>query len=269
MTTKRKKIVYLLLWCSLAVSFFITLGFVDKKEAELVCRDLDVHVNYDDDNFFVDEADIRQIIRNKGDSIIHQPLSTIDIPALEKAINTHAAIENAEVYVTINGELKVEVEQRKPLLRIINARGESYYMDTRGKLMPLSDKYTARVLIANGNIEDGYAARYKYEISEYETRKELKKSLLDDLYTIAQCINADAFWTAQIQQLFVNENREFELIPRVGDHKIILGDASEAEVKLQKLMTFYREGLNATGSWNKYAVINLKYKNQVVCTKKE
>ena len=66
----------------------------------------------------------------------------------------------------------------------------------------------------------------------------------------------------------INNEKEFELYPAIGNHKIIFGEAKDIAEKFEKLKLFYNEGLNKTDNWNKYAVVNLKYKNQVVCTKK-
>ena len=87
-----------------------------------------------------------------------------------------------------------------------------------------------------------------------------------DLFKMANFISQDEFWNAQVSQLFVNDEKEFELIPRVGNHEIIFGEAEKIPFKFDKLMVFYKEALPKTG-WNEYSTINLKFKNQIVCTK--
>lgn len=248
----------------------ISLGFVERKEDSQPCKSLDITIQQDEENFFVQPEDIKKLIVERGDSIINQPVSTLNVPELENALNSHAAISNADVYVTINGEVKVDIKQRKPLIRIIDKYDDSYYIDTEGRLMPLSDKYTAKVLVANGNFRYPYNAHYMYTIKEIEADSTLREStLVDDFYELAKYINADEFWKAQIEQVYVNDDGEFELIPRVGDHRIIFGNMADMDEKFSKLLIFYKQGLNPTGWWNNYSVINLKFKNQVVCTKKE
>ena len=90
--------------------------------------------------------------------------------------------------------------------------------------------------------------------------------VLVDIYTVAQTCSKSKFWSSQINQLYVNRDKEIELIPRVGDHHILIGHSNDLDKKLNKLKYFYAEGLDKTG-WNEYKVINLKYANQVVCTK--
>ena len=154
-------------------------------------------------------------------------------------------------------------------MRVINSNGDGYYIDDTGKLMPLSDKYTARVIVANGNISEPYATHYMYSMADI-ARDSLKKanSMLDELYAMATYINADEFWKSQIQQIYVNSDKDMELVPLVGNQKIIFGDTTAMDEKFKKLMIFYTQGLNTTGWWDKYSIINLKFKNQIVCTKK-
>ena len=264
-----KKILFVTAWTFMVLGLLVVLGFANKEQDSLQCKSLDVKVNQDDDVYFLNKMDIEQLIKERGDSIVGQPKRSINIPAIEKALNSHQDISKAQVYMTIDGELKVTVKQRKPILRIINSNDESYYLDEEGKLMPLSEKYTARVIIANGNIKELYATHYMYSMEDIAKDSLMKaNSLLDELYAMATYINADKFWKDQVQQIYVNSDRDMELVPLVGDQKIIFGDTTAMDEKFKKLMTFYTQGLNTTGWWDKYSTINLKFKNQIVCTKK-
>lgn len=266
---KFKQILFISLWCILLGGLLLSLGFVNKEQEGLLCTGMDVTVDHDDDLYFLDKLDVEKLIRDSGDPIDGQIKQSVDVTKIEKALNSHAAIANAEVTLTINGELKVHVKQRKPVMRLINANGESYYIDNTGRPMPLSDKYTARVLIANGNIMEPYSGRYMYNMNDISKDSLVKaSSMLDELYAMANYINADEFWQAQIQQIYVNKDKEMEIVPMVGDQRIIFGDTVAMDEKFKKLMTFYQEGLNTTGWWDKYSSINLKFKNQIVCTKK-
>ena len=267
---KVKKIAFITLWSLLIAGLLVSMGFVNKEQDSLRCQSLEIKVNQDDDLYFLDKMDIEKLIHDRGDSIIHQPKSTVNIPEIERALNSHEDIANAKVCMTIDGRVKVEVNQRKPILRVINASGDSYYLDSKGKLMPLSEKYTAKVVVANGNISDTYASRYMYSMKDIAKDTALKKNtMLDQLYAMATYINNDEFWKAQVQQIYVNNDKDMEIVPMVGNQKIIFGDTTAMEEKFKKLLTFYQQGLNTTGWWDKYSTINLKFKNQIVCTKKE
>ncbi len=265
-----KKIFNIAIWVLLLSGMVVTLAFVSRKEASLPCKSLDIKIEQDPDNFFVQPEDIRKLIVQRGDSIVNQPVSTVNVPALEHILNSQADISKAQVYLTVDGEVKVDIRQRRPLLRIIDKYNDSYYIDDEGKFMPLSDKFTSKVLLANGFFREPYNAHYIYTIKDIEADSSLRDStIVDDLYELAKYIDANEFWKAQITQIYVTADREIELVPRAGDQKIILGDISDLDDKFKKLLIFYKQGLNTTGWWNSYSVINLKFKNQVICTKKE
>lgn len=266
---KFKQILFITLWSGLLVGLVLSLGFVNKEQDSLPCKSIDISVNQDDDLYFINKKEVAQLIKDRGDSIIGQPKHLINISGIERKLNTHNAITNAEVYITIDGKVKVKVEQRKPIIRVINSNGESYYIDKKGKLMLLSDKYTAKVLIANGNILEPYIKNYRYSLAAVSKNNKGKDTyLLNELYAMASYIHANEFWKAQVQQIYINADKDMEIVPMAGNQKIIFGDTTAMEDKFKKLLIFYQQGLNTTGWWDKYSVINLKFKNQIVCTKK-
>jgi len=139
-------------------------------------------------------------------------------------------------------------------LRIIDDNGLDYYLDSEGMKLPLSKHFTARVLVATGNIPP--------HSPDFLQRK---KHLLKDLFQLAKLILADEFLKSLLEQIYVNQG-EFVLIPKVGDQKILLGKFENVEDKLERLNIFYQKGIPYEG-WQKYKTINLKFKNQVVCGK--
>jgi cell division protein FtsQ len=244
----------------------VMLGFVHHEQQALVCKGISIRIDNEFDHEFIDVEDIRKLIVNSGDSIIGQPVASIDVGHLEKLIGNHPSVAKADVYKTIDGEIQVEVRQRNPILRVFPVNGDGFYIDEEGSFMPLSNKYSAKVLVANGHIVAGNAI-YSTSIPEIIKNDSLSsKTILDDLFLLAKYINEDEFRKAQIQQVYVDITREIELIPRVGNHRIIIGDVSDIEEKFNRLWIFYTKGLSKTG-WNEYETINLKYKNQIVCTK--
>ncbi len=263
---KFKKILRFTLWSFLIIGLLLTMGFVNKEQKLLVCKSLEVKINKNDEVSFLDKTDIVKLMKSRGDSIIGQSKYAIEIPEIENVLSSHEDIAKVNVYMTIDGSVNVNVKQRKPILRVFNSNGESYYLDESGKIMPLSNKYTARVLVANGNILQTDASNYSNSVSVNDTIKK-SNSKLNELFAMASYINRDEFWKAQIQQMFVNSERDIELMSLVGNQRIVFGDTTAMEEKFKKLKTFYIQGLNTTGWWDKYSIINLKFKNQIVCTK--
>jgi cell division protein FtsQ len=161
--------------------------------------------------------------------------------------------------------LSIKVHQRTPVVRVIAYNGAGYYMDKDGYIMPASRKFTPYLLVANGS----------FFVGDQFKRSACLDSIADknfyrpwfELLELAHFINASTFWSSQIVQLYLNTNQDFEIIPRVGAHQIILGRAEGYETKFSNLEILYDEGLKKEG-WNNYQKIDLRFKNQVICTKR-
>lgn len=235
------------------------------KDARLAS--IEVRIDYSGENYFLTEDDVLNKVQDMGYTTANTFLDTINPSRIEAELESHPFIEDAEVYKELNAALNVEVTMRKPILRIFNTRDESLYLDEHGVFMPLSSSYSARTPVASGNIQlnlekfEGVNIHKLHELSD-----DPQIELIYELFILAKSIQKDQFWKAQFNQYYINRDQEIEVIPRVGDHIILMGNAEDLEKKLNKLMMFYREGLNKTG-WNEYKTINLKYANQVVCTK--
>ncbi|WP_317898587.1 cell division protein FtsQ/DivIB [Aurantibacillus circumpalustris] len=264
-----RRVLVTVLWIIAIAGLGSSLAFVSKSERNIVANTLTVNIQNNDENFFLNENDIKAFFKERNDSLLSSRYENINVPELEKALNSHPAIENAEVSADMNGEIKVEILQRTPVLRIINKNGESYYIDSQSKLMPLNQNYSARVIVANGEINEPYSRRYEFSVDQIKKSKVFKDvSVLDDLLDVANFINADSSLSQLIHQIYVNAENELELFPAIGNHKIVFGDAKNIPEKFNKLKLFYTEGLSKSDSWTKYSAVNLKYKNLVVCTKK-
>lgn len=260
---KLKKIIIAVL---LLAYLGVTIGFISERRNRLVCNAVKVSIPDSLTHSFVRKKDVLNLVQTQGINWIGQYVSQINTQEIESMIYKHPAIKEARVYKTIAGSINIEVLQRQPLLRIINRYGDTYYIDEEGKAMPWSNHFTARVLVANGNIGN------RFDFSRYREMNILNDSIssfraLKDLYSLAIYIRENKFWKAYFEQIYVEENGDFELIPRVGGHLIIFGNTEEMDDKFSNLQQLYALGLPNEG-WNKYSVINLKFHNQIVCTKK-
>lgn len=258
------KIFQISLWVIVLAGVAIILGFVNKSQQQILFSKPVITIDYETENRFINEEDVLSQIMNKNDTGTLL-LNQFDVTAIEEKLKHNNAIKDAQVYKTVDAKLNVNVKQRRPIVRIFS-NNESYYIDEEGSLMPLSNHYTARVLVVNGNLKEPFAKRYLFNYSNLNDSL-IDKTLLDDIYKMAKYIDQSEFWKAQIEQVTVNKLLELELIPKVGNHKIVFGGVEGLEGKFQKLMIFYQKGLSKTG-WNEYSEINLKYKNQVVCKKR-
>ena len=241
---------------------FILISLITWKAQTMVCKGLEIRFLNNKNKNFVDESDIRAMLKKTTPNILGYKMKQIDVEYLEKIINKNPAIKQADVYKSINGKINVDVTLRSPILKIYNSHEQSYYIDEEGNIIPDKGRFYEQILIANGNIN------YKYSGKLVNVFKDsLQKTFLDELILMTKLIKSDNFLDAQIQQLYVNKKNEFELIPRVGPHIVLFGKIDNYEKKFRNLKYFYLNVLNGEG-WNKYSEINLKYDKQIVCTKR-
>lgn len=242
-----KKVLVITGLCLLAGYIIFSAWFFEKKPKDEVCSKFEIEIENKQEGSFVDLADIEKNIDKKGLLPYGKQLKEVNTLLLKEAVESNQLIKSAEVYITSDGGIRVAVTERVPVLRVINNSGVSYYVDGDGQRMPLSKHFTAYLPIATGTVSEKFA----------ET----------ELYKFAIYLSSDPFWDAQIEQIVVSGKNEVSFIPKVGDHKIILGTLEDYEQKLAKLKLFYSNGLNEAG-WNRYSVIDLRYGKQVVCTKR-
>jgi cell division protein FtsQ len=222
--------------------------YFGEKPKDDICSGFEVEVkNSVEGDRFVEAKDVKLYIREKGLDPTGKQLKNINTNEIEEVILANRLIKNASVFVTNNSAIKAVIEERKPILRVFSSSGGSYYIDNAGDKMPLSNRSTAYLPVATGAIKEDFAKT--------------------DLYKFALFLHDNAFWNAQIEQIAVLPNQDIKLIPRVGNHQIVLGSVDGYKEKLDKLLVFYQNGLNEIG-WNRYAVINLKFDKQVDCTKR-
>ncbi|MDY4042305.1 MAG: hypothetical protein SOY65_00640 [Marinifilaceae bacterium] len=229
----------------LLVYLIIVLTFVAIKLGEVTCSGLQVAVNDTLVNSFVNQEEIMRVIKRGYGNIEGMPLLSVNKDSLERILAKNRMIKSAQVYYSLDGFLHVVIDQREPVLRVISK--ESYYVDKEGEVMPLSTKFTSRVVVATGNVTKEFASK--------------------KLYPFVMMIRENEFWNAYIEQIVVRQNEDIVLIPKVGNFQIVLGQVDGADARMEKLMLFLKRGIAKKG-WNRYKEVNLKFKNQIVCVRK-
>jgi len=234
----------------------VLMSFINIKKEGVICKDVKVYIP--GNQYFVDQQEIDNILKLKDHSLIGHPINEINIQALENKLKANPFIESARVYIDMSDVINVEISQRQPVLRIMNQFDQDFYVDAKGLKIPLSENFTARVLVANGFIDEPFGGKIDT----------LHTQLAADIFKTANYIRNDSLWSAQIAQIYVDQNHEIELIPRVGNQRILLGSADSLETKFHNLLLFYKKALPQVG-WSTYKTINIKYANQVVGVKNQ
>ncbi len=249
-----KRLIWLGLFFVIAV---IIISAIEAKKGRSVADIFIKIATLPDGDSLINQEDVKVTIeRSFGYNLRGIPVREIDVARVERVLENDPFVLNADVFVDAKNQIHIEIEQREPILRIIDKNGFNYYLDKDGKKMPLSKHFTARVLVATGNIPP------------FDTQfLQSKKHVLKDLFELTNIILEDDFLKPMMEQIYVNSSREYELSPNIGDQKILLGKMDNIDDKIFYLKTFYKEALPYKG-WQKYKTINLKFKGQVVAGKR-
>ncbi|GAB2984540.1 cell division protein FtsQ/DivIB [Mucilaginibacter puniceus] len=230
------------------------MSFIEIKKAEVVCKDVKVYIP--GNQYFIDKQEVENILKLSSNMLVGRKLDKINIHELEGRLKANPFVAYAKVYADMDGIIWIEVIQRQPIMRIMNQFDQDFYVDENGFKLPLSGNFTANVLAANGYIDEPFGG----------TVDTLRTSLAKDVFKTINFIRRDALWNAQIAQVYVTADHEIELIPRVGNQRILLGNADSLETKFYNLLVFYKQALPQVG-WDAYKQINIKYSNQIIGVK--
>lgn len=255
-------------WILFAILTVVTMRIVKEAHDNRVMEFPSILLETPMENVFLSNQDVKDRLKNKGiviDSVVRKD---IQATLIEQIITEMPEIEEAKVYMGLDGKWTIYGKIRRPIARVFNTLGESYYIDDKGKIMSLSSIYTARVIPVTGNIRDKQDGLDVAEIINNDSLKSISK--LPQTYAITNYVCNDAFLSALITQIHIEKNGDFVLIPRIGMQRIIFGKVDNPTVieeRFEKLKIFYRQAMPYAG-WGKYETINLKFKKQVVCTKR-
>lgn len=233
---------------------FLAIGFVGKKQQDKVIKNIDIRIDNPYDSYFIDQNDLMNLITENGTQNIRGTgFNELPLKEIEKRVKQHRFVQRAEVYKDLQGNLVVNAYQSVAIARVVQTDGPDAYISNAGKILPVSDKFTARVMVIGGDY----------------TKKLVRNDLTNDstsnkIFDLLKFILADDFWSIQVAQLDIDRNGEITFYPQVGKQLIEFGKAEDIEVKFKKLEIFYKEILPEKG-WNAYSRVNLKFNDQIIC----
>lgn len=226
---------------ALALIIFLY-GFAEKRNNARKLNHLDIQFT-ENENLYINEEAVNKLLIQNNLVVASLGKEALDLNRVEKILNRNEMIENAEVYVTLDGVLKTKICQRRPIGRVIGP--QNYYVDRLGKKMPLSSNYSARVPILSG----------------------VREQDIKEVYPILDYINQDTFLTEHIIALKRLNGGYYEMELRQIDFEIFFGKAERIDRKFNNFKAFYKKAVKDS-LINTYKMVDLQFGNQVVCTKK-
>jgi len=197
-----------------------------------------------ENKLFITDATVSKLLIQNQERTTEQSKDIIDLNVLEEALNSNAMIKKAEVFMSVNGELFAEIEQKKPIARVSSEA--SYYIDDEGSFMPLSNNFTARVPLVTGNIN---------------------KNNLNTVFRFAKTIDQDEFLKKYVIEIIQNNDNTIDFKIRKSDFIIHLGTLEKLDKKINNFKAFYQKAYKDK-ILNSYMRVSLKFDKQVICTKK-
>jgi cell division protein FtsQ len=237
---------------ALAVLFFF-IGFSERKQGMVAVKDIIVKVENANENQFLDEQDVIDLMQLNHENLKGVSLDRLNMKEIEKRIKKNRFVEDAELYSDLKGNLIVKATLRRPVARIVRNDGPDGYIAEDGTVMPVSDKFTTRVVLLSG-------AFSRVLLQSENLNKSVEGKQLMEMLAI---IRADEFWRAQIAQLDIDSKARVSMFPQVGSQLIQFGKPENLELKFKKLRIFYKEILPQKG-WNAYERVNLEYEGQII-----
>ena len=242
------------------------LGFVEKNGNSVPVRDIAVELEMGSGVHFIDTDALRQEVIKGAGPVIGTPMDKVDETGIEQRLRAIPCVAEADVYHTMDGILHVKARQREPVVRVVNADGTGFYIDKEGWTMPLNANYTARVLVVTGQLAEPFSTCDPVNVT-VGNDSIVEHTHSRAIHAMALTLMADPLWSAMFTQAVMDSEGDVTLIPNVGMMRIRVGDGTRLAPRLAKLRTFFTEGIPQT-DWRRYSAIDLRFDDQVVCTKR-
>jgi len=254
--TTIRKVVFVTVWLCIGAGMLTLLLAAISNKNKGLCRDYTIALKGARDHFFIDAKDVEKLLKTatKG-NIKGEPVASFNLHELEQMLEHNTWIDEADLYFDNRDILHVKVTEKEPVARIFTTEGNSFYIDSTGRRMPLSSKLSARVTVFTG-------------FPDTKKMNAADSLLLNDVRLTANHIFNNPFWQSQVAQIDITPGNNFEMVPLVGNHIVKLGNGEEIGQKFRRLMVFYKQVLSKTG-FDKYKIIDVQYKGQVLASKYE
>lgn len=238
----------------LAIILFVSIGFVEKQYSQRICTSIIVNIDNQFENYFINQSDVIDLITNGGEyRIVGESFEDLNLKEIETELLKTKFIRDAEVYKDLKGNLLISIDQSRPIARMMSRKMSDRYISDKGEVLPLSKRYTARVVLIDGAFADNTKL---YNLDETEMGRQLMELL--------RFIEKDKFWKAQIAQMNIDKKGNIKMYTQVSKQVVEFGKPVDILEKFRKLKIFYKDILPTKG-WNSYDRVSVKFKNQIVC----
>ena len=236
----------------LTFGVFIVLSVMSFKHGQPYANNSSqIDIDYTQGHLFINN----EIVQAKIKEFFHSSnqVSSENLYLLENYLQNHPHIQKANAYIDSRGTLHVQITQINPIARVIPIGSISFYIDSLGRKIPISKIYTAQVPILSGYIPE-----------VFNRVEPIRSQELKSLAHVIEVARKSPFWNAQITQLIMTDSGDIQMIPRLGNQIITLGDSTDIQAKLNRLDIFYQK-ISKQNGWNVFKYIDVQFNHQIVC----
>lgn len=256
-----KKILKIALWVITGAALIVLFVFGRKQYLDTPLKGITFQLERSHKNGFVEKDSVIAHAEAICNMERHAAISSVDMMQIQKLLDVNPWIDQASAYIGLNDTLIIKAKEFEPVLRVFNQEKSSVYVTREGIVFPSCPHYSPRVIIASGNFDFPMPNK-----NSRVTDSIYALAGLNDALTIALAIGNDPFLSGNVGQIYKNEHNEYELVVNNLSGRVILSNTDALENKLARLATLL-EKYSGTEELNAYKTLNLKYKNQIVCTK--
>lgn len=276
---KSRIVVSTLGWCAIVAYLVFATRMCRSEENDVLVTSTEIIISDRNEIPITDQETVRGWLREYSALRDSMPVNSNNTGLLREYVESKPFVKKAKVYTDMDGRLTVEISQRKPVARFSLRSGHDFYVSDDNRIMPVTTGGAVAVPLVTGSFpvpfEKGFTGKPGEESAENGIFPLQSYLYFTKLINFVRLIGGSAFWDAQIVQINVEgtadrgkwREPQVELIPRVGRHLIIFGELEDVQEKLDKLMLFYGKILDYEG-WETYRTIDLRYRDQIVCTRR-
>lgn len=241
-----KKIVRCIISFLLLAYVVVAVSWSHSRADEMMCRGIHIEVDDSHGSHFVIAREVARELGPMAKNPSKRRLSSIDIDSMERLLNGIDNIESAVCTKLTDGTVNIEVTPMQPVARVFEGNG-SYYINKGGKRISATARYHTDVPVIYGRFDSTMRAA--------------------DLLPLLRYISSDSAWSALVSCVKVDGPTNVILVPMIHGHVINIGDLNALPDKFSRIKRAYREILPVKG-WNFYDTISVKWKGQIVATRR-
>lgn len=236
---------------------------------ESVAGGLVVNISSRGSSPLLSAAEVELALVQEFPGLTSSRVKDVDTRRIERYLRENPYVESVHSAVSVGGRILVNVTTRCPIVRVFYD-GADFYIDARGHCFNARRSNNCDVIVASGFLGVQLPETISsLSLSLPDTDSNYVGDRMANVWHLAKYLDSNkAEYENLFDQIYVDADGDLILQPRLGDYEILLGDASGLDEKFDRLKRFYANGLPHAG-YNSYSRINLKYKGQVVCTKKK